>query len=89
MLDRKSARVAEARISRKQPLSDEEMTKLLGSVDEVVLARGKSVRPLKASAVKLDELRGPTGGFRAPIVKVGRRLLVGFHDETLKTLLAG
>jgi hypothetical protein len=32
----------------------------------------------------LDDLRGPTGNFRAPMVRIGRRLLVGFHEETLR-----
>jgi hypothetical protein len=29
-------------------------------------------------------LDGGEGNFRAPMVRIGRRLLVGFHAETLK-----
>ena len=56
--------------------------------DSVTLARGKSVRTLAAKEVHLDDLRGPTGGFRAPMLRVGRRLLVGWHEESLRDLLA-
>jgi hypothetical protein len=37
--------------------------------------------PAKDAA--LDDLRGPTGNFRAPMIRIGRRLLVGFHEESL------
>ena len=35
------------------------------------------------------ELRGPTGKIRAPLVRRGRTLLVGFHRDSLAALLAG
>ena len=41
-----------------------------------------------AGDARLDDLRGPTGNFRAPILKVGRRLLVGFHEETNAVLVS-
>ncbi len=88
MLERTKTRVAKERPSRKEPLSDAEARALLASVSEVVVAKGKSVRTLAAKDARLDDLRGPTGNFRAPIVKVGRRLLVGYHEETLRGELA-
>jgi hypothetical protein len=68
-------------------MQDADARALLGSVDEVILARGKSVRRAKPSELTIDDLRGPTGGFRAPMLKVGKRLLVGFHADALKELL--
>ncbi len=88
MLDKTKARVAAERLSKKEPLSDAEARALLASVSELVVAKGRTVRSLTAKAATLDDLRGPTGNFRAPIVKVGRRLLVGFHEETLREELA-
>ena len=35
----------------------------------------------------VDQLKGPTGNYRAPIVRAGDRLLVGFHAETLEALV--
>ena len=75
------------RLSKKRPLTDAEARALLDTVDEVVIARGKSVRQLSAREVGLDDLRGPTGGFRAPMLRIGRRLHVGFHQASLDSAL--
>lgn len=87
MLDAKSAAIKEERASKKSPMSDAEARTLLASVDEVVLSRGKAQRRVNARRASLDDLRGPTGGFRAPMVKVGKRLLVGFSKEALEETL--
>ena len=87
MLENRKVEVAELRLSKKSPMTDAEARSLLASVDEVVLARGKSVRTVRAAEVALDDLRGPTRGFRAPMLQVGRRLLVGFHQPTLESAL--
>ena len=87
MLDETGTAIGEERASKKQPLSDADAAALVKSVSEVVIARGKSSRTLKSSEVTLDDLRGHTGGFRAPMVRVGKTLLVGFSDERLRALL--
>ena len=84
MLDATKARVGEARVSKSNPMSDKDVRALLKEVDDVVIAKGKTARTVPAREVKLDELLGPTGNFRAPMVRIGRRLLVGFHEETLR-----
>lgn len=86
MLDAAKTKVKEERSSRR-PMTDEEARDLLASVDEVVLARGRARRTLAAREATLDDLRGPTGGFRAPMVKAGRRLLVGFNKDALEETL--
>ena len=88
MLDKSKSEVGEDRPSKSRPLSDADAKALLRTVDAVTLARGKSARTLSARDVALDDLRGPTGNFRAPMLRVGRRLLVGWHEETLRELLA-
>ncbi|HQR46733.1 MAG TPA: hypothetical protein PK598_12065 [Thermoanaerobaculia bacterium] len=88
MLQKTRARVAAERPSRKEPLTDADAKALLGSVSEILVAKGKSVRRVAAKEATLDDLRGPTGNFRAPLLKLGRRLLVGFHEETLRGELA-
>jgi hypothetical protein len=88
VLEKTKAHVEEERPSRSRPLSDADAKALLAGVDTVTLARGKSARTLPAREATLDDLRGPTGNFRAPIVRVGRRLLVGWHEEALRELLA-
>lgn len=68
-------------------MTDADVKALLASVDEVVVAKGKKAVTAAAKSVALDALRGPTGSYRAPMVRVGKRLLVGFHPETLESLL--
>jgi hypothetical protein len=87
VLDSSGLTVIEARSSRRAPLSDAEAAALLRQVDEVVIARGRSSRTLPAAEVAVDDLRGPTGNLRAPMVRRGRRLLVGFHAGELDRLL--
>ncbi len=88
MLDRTKAEVASERPSKTRPFTDADVKALLSGVDAVTIAKGKSARTVPSREVSLDDLRGPTGNFRAPMVQVGRRLLVGWHEETLRDLLA-
>jgi hypothetical protein len=88
VLERTKTEIVSERPAKKQPLSDEEARALLASVEEVVIAKGKASRRQKASAASLDDLRGPTGNFRAPMLRRGETLLVGFHEGELLSLLA-
>jgi hypothetical protein len=88
VLEKSKSDVRDERPSRSRPLTDADVKALLREVDEVTLARGKTARILPAREVSLDDLRGPTGNFRAPMLRVGRRLLVGWHEESLRDLLA-
>lgn len=62
-------------------------------VDEVWVARGARAvhvdlgksRPGQAELLAL--LLGPTGGLRAPTLRVGRTLLVGFNEEAYARVL--
>ncbi len=87
MLQDARATVAETRQARSAPLTDAEARALLASVDEVVVAKGKGARTLRAREATPEDLKGPTGGFRAPILKAGRRLLVGFAPQALADFL--
>jgi hypothetical protein len=84
VLDATKAHVASTRLAKKDPMSEKDVRALLKEVDEVLIAKGKAVRTLPAREATLDDLKGPTGNFRAPMARIGRRLLVGFHEETLR-----
>ena len=66
---------------------------MVEGADELVAAKGQRVervdlragRPDKATLERL--LLGPTGNLRAPTLKVGRTLLVGFDEATYKEVL--
>ena len=85
MLRGRKVKVKEERSAR-QALSEAEVKTLIESVDEVWIARGKKVEKLPATAASPDDLRGPTGNFRAPMLRRGRRLLVGFHAASVAEL---
>lgn len=88
MLEKKKVAVAEERPARQRPLSDAEARALLRSVSEVIVARGKTSRRVPARDATLDDLRGNRGSFRAPIIRKGKTLLVGFSAAELEDLLA-
>jgi len=66
---------------------------VLKNVDEVYAAKGKQVvhvdlrRSKPARAELLSVLLGPTGNLRAPTLRTGRTLLVGFDEATYTRLL--
>lgn len=88
MLDRKGVRIVEERSARKEPLSEKEVRGLLGRVSRVVVARGKKSIELAAGTARPDDLRGPTGNFRAPLLVRGKTLLVGFSEDALRDLVS-
>jgi arsenate reductase-like glutaredoxin family protein len=77
----------------RSPIRGEAALAVTRDVDEVWVARGKKVvrldlrkaKPPKAELLAL--LLGPTGGLRAPTLRVGRTLLVGFNEEAYATVL--
>ena len=79
--------------ARKSPVRGREALALLEGLDEVVVARGAKVvrQPLgklhPGDDAMLKLLLGPTGNLRAPTVRVGRKLVVGFADAMYRDLL--
>jgi len=66
---------------------------LLAGVDEVYATKGRRVVhvDLRRDAPDRQVLRslliGPSGNLRAPTLRVGRRLLVGFDEATYRQVL--
>ena len=66
---------------------------VLKDVDELYVAKGKRVvhvnltreRPPRGELLGL--LLGPTGNLRAPTLRKGRTLIVGFDETTYKSVL--
>jgi arsenate reductase-like glutaredoxin family protein len=85
-LDRRGIAVGEERSTR-EPLGEREAAALLADVDEVWISRGRSVDARPAAHTRVADLKGPTGGIRAPMLRRGGRLLVGFRESTLREWL--
>ena len=79
--------------TKKSPIGGDAPLAVARDVDEIYVAKGKKVvqvdlrasRPGRAEPLAL--LLGPTGGLRAPTLRVGRTLLVGFSEEAYAKIL--
>ncbi len=79
--------------ARKSTLKDKEALALALDVDEIYASKGKQVVHLDLRKDKPDRttllgvLLGPTGNLRAPTLRKGRTLLVGFDEATYAKFL--
>ncbi len=70
-----------------------EALQLARSVDRVVVSRGKKVVTLNMTKDPPDDdtlagyLLGPTGNLKAPTLRRGKTLLVGFGEEAYRQVL--
>ena len=79
------------RSATRQPMERDGALRLLQGAAEVLVARGRSVRRFaltgegaSAPAEVVGFLLGRTGKLRAPTLKVGDRLVVGYNKELLE-----
>lgn len=85
--------VAEQVDARKAPIKGDQALGVLKNVDEVYATKGKQVIHLDLRSEKPDTatlkglLLGPTGNLRAPTLRRGRTLLVGFDEATYTEVL--
>ena len=79
--------------AKKNTVSAARALALAREVDEIVATRGRQVirvdlRKEKPDAETLKKLLiGPSGNLRAPTLRMGKTLLVGFDEETYRKLL--
>ena len=93
-LARHKVAVTSQRDAKKATIRGDAALAILEDVDELYVAKGKRVvhvdlgraKPPRAELLHL--LLGPTGNLRAPTLRKGRTLIVGFDEGTYKTLLA-
>ena len=64
---------------------------LAANATKVIVAKGKKVTTFKTkdgvSDALVDAMLGPTGNLRAPVVRTGKTLLVGFNDDQYRQVL--
>ena len=63
---------------------------LLAEASEIYIAKGKNVVHFDLKKAAIDEvvplMLGPTGNLRAPTLRKGGTLMVGFNQETYEKL---
>ncbi len=78
--------------ARKKKMPADDALALAKQVDRIVAAKGSKVVTLDLKTDKPDAealkavLLGPTGNLRAPTFRVGRTLVVGFHEATYRSV---
>jgi arsenate reductase-like glutaredoxin family protein len=85
--------VAEQRDAKKATIKGEASLGVLKDIDQLYVAKGKRVvhlnlkdeKPPRAELLSL--LLGPTGNLRAPTIRKGRTLIVGFDPATYERVL--
>lgn len=86
----KTGTVADA---RKENWGKKEALELAKSVKEIYSCKGSKITEINMAKDKpgeqtlLDAMLGPTGNLRAPTMRVGDVLLVGFNEDVFKTKL--
>jgi arsenate reductase-like glutaredoxin family protein len=79
--------------AKKTTLKEKEALALAREVDEIYASKGKQVVHLDLQKAKPDKaavlglLLGPTGNLRAPTLRKGRILLVGFDEASYAKVL--
>jgi hypothetical protein len=77
--------VAKEAVSASKKLGRSDAVALIKSAKKVIVAKGKKVQSFpggKASKEIVDVLLGSTGNLRAPALRVGKTLLVGFSEDS-------
>ena len=85
MLNRNSIACETVADARKASLAEEEAWQVLAAAQEIIVAKGKKrlvFDPRRDSRETiLRETLGRSGTLRAPTLRIGDRLLVGYNDE--------
>ena len=78
--------------SASKKLGRDEAASLAAQCDTVIVSKGRKVTRFEVSASPgedaVNAMLGPTGNLRAPVVRSGRTLLVGFNQEQYEAVLA-
>ena len=79
--------------ARKEPRGRDQAVALARQADTVLVAKGKQVVTFDMKHNPPDDetllahLLGPTGNLRAPTLRKGKRLLVGFSEDVYREFL--
>jgi arsenate reductase-like glutaredoxin family protein len=94
-LEKNALAVTDRRDAGKERKGRAEAVALAKTVAKVIVARGKKAVTFDMKADPPDDdtlaahLLGPSGNLRAPTVRKGDTLLVGFSEEAYRKLLGG
>jgi hypothetical protein len=76
------------KVPASRKLGRDDAARLLGDASRLIVAKGKKINEWKLDArpakEQIEAMLGPTGNLRAPTLKVGKTILVGFDEKTFE-----
>ena len=85
MFEDKGLVIQEVVEARKQKIVEEDAWAILGGAKELIVGRGKKFQVFDPAADDKEAILkvclGRTGNLRAPTLKMGDRVVVGFNDD--------
>ncbi len=85
MFKEKAITLKEVVEARKQKIHGDDAWDILSAADEIVVGKGKKFQVFKPAQDNREDILkaclGRTGNLRAPALKIGDRMIVGFNDE--------
>jgi len=89
VFDEKGITIDEAVEARKQKIADDDAWDLLSGVEKIVVGKGKKVVTFDPKTDSKEDILksclGRTGNLRAPTLKIGNMLVVGFNEDIYST----
>lgn len=89
-MSEKKVEIAVEEDARKQSYPGEAAWQLLSGAEKVYVAVGRNVEEFDPATVDRDlllkKVMGPSGNLRAPTLRQGRVMYVGFHPEMYASL---
>ena len=89
-MDANQIQVAEI-VPASRKLGKKEATAIAKAASRIVVCKGKKISEWKpggrANPEAVAAMLGPTGNLRAPTIRVGKTVVVGFHDEVYHEIL--
>ncbi len=91
MFEEKGITPGEVVEARKHKIADEDAWKLLSSAEEIVVGKGRKYHVFHPASDSRDDILknclGRTGNLRAPALKMGKRMIVGFNEDMYQKYL--
>ncbi len=85
MFDKNNIAIDEAVEARKRKIEGDDAWNLMTASDKIVVGRGKKVVIYDPNTDDKDEILkaclGRTGNLRAPTLRIGKLLIVGFNED--------
>ncbi len=83
---------AQEQVPASRKLGREAAEEMLADASELHVAKGKKLSNFKGDALRSEDavaaMLGPTGNLRAPTLKVGKTLVVGFNEDLFEALFS-